>query len=474
MIIGAMKTSKYNFITYDHNGNMIIYNFLTGMKSLAKVMKQDVDKFKYLFLKNADVLGLSCEKKSKVIETMLEQGILIPNDVDESILYDDIHYRTAYDNKLNLTILPTGKCMFKCPYCYEESQDFCKKTMTIDNRNTLIRFVQKNISKYKSLKVNWYGGEPLLQSDTIEYLSNKFIQICNMWHLPYAAEMTTNGYLLNADMFDKLYRLRVYTYMITLDGFRDQHNQVKFTNDGKGSYDVILNNLLRIRDNKQYKFAHIIVRVNVSRDTFNRIDEFVSYVSSLFSDDKRFEITFAAVVPYTENTLYDKFVNPFELHEHLFKNEIYMNKIYDEKLKIGQLIPEQKCLAALKNAYVIAPDLSVYKCYSYFENTANKVGNINSKGDLIINETAHKRWYLVNKYVQEIPKRCNDCYYLPCCRYISPGCPIRYYRKQSWQSCVLQNKDFEKDLAATILYAAQHYPVTHLVLQDNSYLHCSL
>lgn len=463
-MIKTMKMSKYNFITYDHAGNLIIYNFLTGMKSLARVMKCDVNKFTDLFLLNDAIHNTSYEKHKKAVESMLRLGILVHGDIDERVSYDAVHCSEAYDSKLNVTILPTGKCIFRCPYCYEDSQNFHREAMTIDAQNALIKYIQRSIHEHTALKVNWYGGEPLLESETIKYLSEKFIKICNTRHLPYSAEMTTNGYLLNADMFDMLYKLKIYTYMITIDGFKEQHDKVRFTSNGKGSYDVILNNLLRIRDDKQYKFAHIIVRVNVSKDVFNKLDDFVSYVSSLFSDDPRFEITFAAVVSYNKNSLYDSYVDPFKMYESLFCNEVFMNKIYKNELKINQLIPEKRCLAALRNAYVITPDLSIYKCYSFFENDENKVGCINLNGDLLIDETLHKRWYLVNRYVQQVPEKCNNCFYLPCCRYINSGCPIRYNKKQKWQSCILENDSFKEDLSNNILYAAEQYPVTTIIL----------
>lgn len=44
-----MKFSKYNFYTYDHEGNLILYNFLIGIPSLIKIMQKDVNKFKQIF-----------------------------------------------------------------------------------------------------------------------------------------------------------------------------------------------------------------------------------------------------------------------------------------------------------------------------------------------------------------------------------------------------------------------------------------
>lgn len=457
-----MKASKYNYTTYDGEGNLVVYNFLRGITSLTKVKKESVDLFIEKFMGNEILDSSLSEEEHLIVDKLLQQGILVPSDVDETVACSAMHYEKAFDSKLHLTVLPTGRCMFRCPYCYEGEQQFHREPMKEEEKKALVRFVQRSIPKHTSLEIGWYGGEPLLELGTIKYLSEMFIKMCNTRHLPYVAEMTTNAYLLNPDVFDMLYKLKVYTYMITLDGFKEQHDKIRCTSDGKGSYDTIIRNLLYIRDNKKYKFAHIIVRVNVSKDVYERLDEFVSHVTSLFADDPRFEITFAAVVSYIENSQYGKFVNPFEMHERLFKNEIYMNKIYDERLRINQLVPEQKCIATMKNAFVITPDLSVYKCYSFFENPNNKIGVIDERGNLLIDEAKHKKWYFANTYVQSVSEKCDACFYSPCCRLISPGCPVRYSKKQDWQVCFLEREDFKQELDRIIVYATTKHPFAEI------------
>lgn len=457
-----MKVSKYNYTTYDGDGNLVIYNFLNGLSSLTKVRKESVGLFKEKFMSDEKTAPFIDEENYLIVDKLLQLGILVPSDVNETIAYSAVHYEKAFDSKLHLTVLPTGKCMFRCPYCYEGEQQFYRNSMKEKEKKALVQFVQRSIPKHSSLEIGWYGGEPLLEIETIKYLSEMFIQVCNARHLPYIAEMTTNAYLLNPDVFDLLYKLKVYTYMITLDGFKEQHDKIRCTCDGKGSYDTIIQNLLYIRDNKKYKFAHIIVRVNVSKDVYERLDEFISYVASLFADDPRFEITFAAVVSYTENSEYRKFINPFEMHKRLFENDTYMSKIYDERLRVNQLVPEQKCIASMKNAFVITPDLSVYKCYSFFENPNNKIGFIDVKGNLVVDESKHKKWYYANTYVQSVPKKCEDCFYFPCCRLISPGCPVRYSKKQEWQVCFLEREDFRNELDRNIIYATTTHPFTEI------------
>lgn len=332
--------------------------------------------------------------------------------------------------------------------------------MTVDSQNALLKCVQKIIPTQRAMHVSWFGGEPLLCPEIIKKLSNKFMQICNIRHLPYSADIVTNGFLLDADMFDMLYKLNVYNYMITVDGFKEQHDRRRYTHDGRGTYDVIVSNLLKIRDNKQYKFANILIRVNMSRGFLEMLDDFVNFLSSSFSDDPRFSIMFIPVVKFTGSEFpnEDIFSDHKELFSYLFKNHVYLNKFYYDELKISSILPAPKCPSALKNAYVITPELNIYKCNAHYNMNANKIGHINERGDLLLDESLHRKWYLSRKYIRSIPESCYACCYLPCCINIDSGCPVSYLKARPEEIvCPMKDTEQVNHIRETVLYAANKY-----------------
>ncbi len=463
----SMKMSKYNFIACDSENNLVVYNFLYGLKSLTKVMKKDAGKFRLLFLTDNEISAETCDMHTEVVDTLRKAGILVDADVDENILYDAKIYDEVYNNKLTLTIFPTGKCNFRCPYCFETPQHFSREDMTVEAQNALLKFVQKEIPNHKALRVAWFGGEPLVAPDIIKRLSNQFIKICDIRHIPYYAEMTTNGYLLNPDMFDMLYKLKVYQYMITIDGFKEQHDKQRFTLEGKGSYDVIINNLLRIRDSKQYKFARIRIRINMSNNFLKILDDFVYHLASLFADDPRFEFMFVPVVKFSGSDYSNSNLcnDNSEFFKRLFNNNVYKNKLCPENVFLNAIVRQPSCYAATKNSYVITPDLKVHKCNSHYDFDVNKIGNIDLKGNLSIDEAIHRRWYLTKRLIQKVPKSCIDCYYMPCCVIFDSGCPTSYLRANPEEiSCPLKNEKQEKQIIDTILYAADKYPCIVITL----------
>lgn len=463
----CMKMSKYNFNTYNEEGDLILYNFLIGIPSLTKVKKADINIFKRLFLNDTDILKASCEKYSEAVEHLLKSGILVANDCNENILHESQQYSKIYDSRMILFILPTGNCNFGCPYCFENSQPFLGNAMTAEIQNAIVKFVQRQISKHTALHICWFGGEPLLEPQIIKYLSEKFIQICKTRFIPCSAEIVTNGFCLDMEMFKLLYSLKIYNFTITLDGFKEQHDKTRFLKNKRGSFDTIIDNLIKIRNNKQFKYAHIRIRVNMTRRLIDVLDDFIDFLDKTFSEDTRFSFQFMPVENFSGSKFSDDNIlaNSGELFRHLKENETYMNRLRSETDKIDSIISDTGCAANLKNAYVITPDLKVHKCYAHYDMSFNNIGFISSNGELMVNEVLHKRWYVLNNYIQKIPEKCNDCFYLPTCHYGGRVCPVRYLAEEPDEmDCLMEKDGCQNSIIEAVLYIADKYPCPSIVL----------
>lgn len=44
--------------------------------------------------------------------------------------------------------------------------------------DAIVHYIDRQIPNYKGLVLSWFGGEPLLAMDLVEYISEKVIQIC--------------------------------------------------------------------------------------------------------------------------------------------------------------------------------------------------------------------------------------------------------------------------------------------------------
>jgi uncharacterized protein len=134
---------------------------------------------------------------------------------------------------LELIIFPTEQCNFRCTYCYEEFLIGKMKAGVVDGIKKLI---MRRADKLDSLKISWFGGEPLAAKNIVFEIS-EFIQklLVDYPNLKYMSDMTTNAYQLDEKTLHKLVALGINNFQISLDGTEDIHNKTRLRIDGAGN-----------------------------------------------------------------------------------------------------------------------------------------------------------------------------------------------------------------------------------------------
>lgn len=165
-------------------------------------------------------------------QALLRQGILIPEDLDETRELRRACRMFRYDEEsMVLSVMPTMDCNFRCDYCYEASH--CGSgIMQDDTAEKLLAYVRRSAPTLRHLHVAWYGGEPLLGIDRIASLTTGFMAICQENRLVYSAFMVTNGWLLAKPVLQVLQKANVSSIQITLDGDRPYHDARRVLADG--------------------------------------------------------------------------------------------------------------------------------------------------------------------------------------------------------------------------------------------------
>jgi uncharacterized protein len=236
--------------------------------------------------------------------------------------------------------------------------------------------------------------------------------------------MTTNAYNLDPDTFDKLYKIKQYHYQITIDGMKEQHDKQRVRADGSPTFDKIVENLLYIRNNPQkYKLATVAIRVNVTKEILENLDEFVDFYKSNFGEDKRFEVRFAITGDYGGDKIEDfsdNLVDGNVIFEQLASTKLYEDKLVNFTDALRSFNPMNFiCYAAEKNSYTIGSDLTIYKCTIHFNTKENNLGKILPNGDTTIDESLLNQWYVKNVEKEE----CKSCFYYPAC--YNAACPLK-------------------------------------------------
>ncbi|WP_262270482.1 radical SAM/SPASM domain-containing protein [Microvirga yunnanensis] len=247
----ALKPSRYFLLYPDPNGqsHVAMNTFTGGTYSFSSARIADLQHIL------SDPNGT---EDAELRDFCISQGILIEEDVDELEQIKKRHITGRYSKEtLYVTYSLTNACNFRCTYCYQEHG---KASLSEESIDKTVSFIEQNLPEYGSLKVHWFGGEPLLMMKRIESTSKRLLSLCNKLNKPYYAGITTNGALFNDDAATMLASLGVEQIQFTLDGRKEDHNQLRIRKDGRGTYDLVLDALRRSVDRGFTTF----VRVNVS------------------------------------------------------------------------------------------------------------------------------------------------------------------------------------------------------------------
>lgn len=192
---------------------------------------------------------------------------------------------------LNLILLPTERCNFRCTYCYEDFKAGLMQQPVIDGVKGL---VDRRAPTLCGLEISWFGGEPLLAKPIIYDISAHIVDLTHRFpSLSYAANMTTNGYLLDHETAETLLRLGVNSYQVSLDGPEEIHNRTRLKANGSGSFSQIWANLLAIRYSDLR--IHVTLRVHFSPDTVLTLDPLIEAINREFAGDNRFCVYFKSI-----------------------------------------------------------------------------------------------------------------------------------------------------------------------------------
>ena len=392
------RISTYLHLTTTQDGSLVILDSLNN--HIYKVNK----------LKRDKMLRCLYSDKHSTSEMDFLRGLdLILDDDIGADLYEDLYSHFIKDKSfMHLVILPTEKCNFRCSYCYE---NYDKPSMSVEVQNSIIEYVTSEIKNYGGLRVEWFGGEPLLAADVINRLTRSFKEICRQNKKPYIASMTTNAYLLDLNMFKQMFKKNnVVKFQITIDGTEEIHNKQRKLLNGYPTYSKILENLLSIKNNINSRFFNIIIRCNITPEVLPWFDEYIKIVEDNFGEDERFEALWKLAWKLGEREKDCTFCEQSVLKDLLEKNTNRNMRFGTNRLQLTRY--GNICYASAKNSIVIGSDGLVYKCTVAFDDEKNNVGFLEN-GKLILDDRKFKFW--TERKAHYTYSECNKCDIYPTC-----------------------------------------------------------
>lgn len=407
-----LKSTNYYATDFNEDGELLLMSTLNKayLKFSPKVAIAVCE-----LLESTELINFDGTDVEPYVKILYDRGYLYEKAFDESLLVDVAHKTHVFsDNWLYLTILPTNNCNFRCVYCYEANK---KEYMNDQTEKNILEFLRKNIKKYKNLRLNWFGGEPLLEKERVIRMSEEIDKICKQNHVPMIGLMSTNGYELDSKTFERLIRSRILSYQICLDGDSCTHNVQRPHFENPDSYEKIFENLKKIKENIKTRTFKIGIRANMTPYVETSMMSHLEKLASIFGDDKRFNIYFQGVRDWGGERFKE---NKPEL---IRNEEDYYRRWYDIACELGLNSAESLefspvyglCEANLKNGYVITFDGKITKCslasYNDSYKTINELGFIDDKGKAHIDQEKQASW-IVNRVRMD---KCYKCYVFPIC-----------------------------------------------------------
>ncbi|WP_456412832.1 radical SAM protein [Oceanithermus profundus] len=317
------------------------------------------------------------------------------------------HFRNDH---LQLILLPTEDCNFRCIYCYE---DFQLGRMRPEVQQGIRRLVRKRAPGLKALEIGWFGGEPLTAYDVVLDLTRYFVRTAKEHDVLLLQHMTTNGYLLTPDRFEELHGLGLRNYQVTLDGSEEEHDRKRIGKGGFRTFGVIWNNLEFMKDSR---FDYVVtIRVNIDRENLTHMPAFIERLASTFGSDRRFRLHLHKVGRWGgANDASLETIDDEQALLRLYRLARDAGVQLDLDMKPGGKV----CYAALPYSFVVRADGRINKCTVALEEAENQVGRILADGSLLLNSERLRPWILDGSLADPV---CQTCAIRPLCE--GNACP---------------------------------------------------
>jgi uncharacterized protein len=312
---------------------------------------------------------------------------------------DSILRTSLANDALNLILMPTEACNFRCVYCYE---DFKLGRMAPHVVRGVKNLLSARAPELQRLDLSWFGGEPLLaldvMGDILVHVGDLVRRHPGLYH---ESNITTNAWKLSRDVFERLLGLGVVSYQISFDGPRELHDKKRVRADGAPTFERVWNNVKALRDvDGHFK---VVIRIHVDRENESAMPEFVDECRDTFGADSRFELFIRQL---------SCLGGPNDSRLPILRGEEGMDRIDELRrraagategaptasasasvgAKIQSPAVPSVCYATRANSFVVRADGRIGKCTVALDHPANQVGVLHENGELEITAARMLDW----------------------------------------------------------------------------------
>ncbi len=314
-------------------------------------------------------------------------------------------------------------CNLRCKYCFADEGAYHAKRefMSLETAKKAIDFLIENSGNRRILETDFFGGEPLMNFDVVKETVYYAKAEAAKRGKKFLFTLTTNGLLLKDDIAEFL-NAEMENVVLSLDGRKEVHDAVRKTANGKGSFDLVIENLknfVKIRGNKSYYVRGTFTAKNLdfSKDVLFLADNGFDSISMepVVTDIPDLAITKKDLSAVCAE--YDRLCDKYLEREAQGKGFNFFH--FNIDLEGGPCLSKRVSACGAGNEYFsVVPNGDIYPCHQFAGDQDFRMGNV-YEGKL--DETIRAKFKNSCLFKR---KKCDGCFAKFIC---SGGCSANNY-----------------------------------------------
>ncbi len=333
--------------------------------------------------------------------------------VNEKLFLKDEYEHLVFKNESKvikaMCLHVSHTCNLNCEYCFAAQGKYHGEDalMSFEVGKRAFDFLIENSGSRKNLEVDFFGGEPLMNWQTVKDLVMYARGIEKEKGKNFRFTFTTNGVLIDEEVIDFCNK-EMHNVVLSLDGRKEVHDATRSDYKGRGSYDVVVpkfKEFVEKRNGKNYYMRGTFTANNLdfTNDVFHMADlgfcelsmePVVSDINEVYSiREEHLEML------YFE---YEKLA--LEMIKRHKENNDFRFYHYILDLKNGPCVHKRVVGCGSGSEYMaVTPTGDLYPCHQFVGNRDFVLGNIYEG---VKNTAVQDRFRTTNIYSSEECKKC--------------------------------------------------------------------
>ena len=239
-MIHEYKSHGYNIVLDVNSGSVHVVDDLVYdmIPEIEKDIESGLSDDEIAVKEGGSLMDTDRKEAVSEILSLKNSGMLFSEDVYESAV-DKFMERETVVKAMCLHI--AHACNLGCKYCFAGKGEYCGPAalMSYQVGKDALDYLVKHSGNRHNLEVDFFGGEPLMNWDVVKDLVAYGRSIEKEHNKRFRFTLTTNGTLLNDDILEFANK-EMSNLVLSIDGRKEVHDNMRPFRDGRSSYDEIL------------------------------------------------------------------------------------------------------------------------------------------------------------------------------------------------------------------------------------------